>query len=109
MPAWREMNAQALLGLLCLWLASSEWTQLPDAGWSPRSAFQMAVSGDNVIVAGGTDDPSRFFNDAYRMSLSDGNWYPLPFSSPQWPARANFGMSVLTNGSVVITGGQQQD
>lgn len=95
--------------LIWLKLVSAEWTQLPDAGWSPRSAFQMALSGENVIVAGGTNDPSNYYNDAYRMSLTNGLWYPLPFSSKQWPPRANFGMSTLSNGSVVLTGGQQQD
>lgn len=99
----------SLLSLLGLPLVSSTWTQLPDAGWSPRSAFRMVVSGDDVIVAGGTDDPSRFFNDAYRMNLSDGSWYPLPFATPQWGARASFGMSALKNGTIVLTGGQQED
>jgi hypothetical protein len=103
------MQAPLLLLILTLRHASGEWTQLADAGWSPRSGFQMAVSGEDVVVAGGTNDPSTFFNDAYRLSLKDGKWYPLPFSSPQWPPRANFGMSVLHNGTIIMTGGQQQD
>lgn len=99
----------SIVAILLLRRANSEWSQLEDAGWSPRSAFQMEISADSVIVAGGTDDPSRFFNDAYRMTLNDGLWYPLPFGSPQWPTRANFGMSALANGTLILTGGQQQD
>eukprot|EP00931_Biecheleriopsis_adriatica_P092632 TRINITY_DN66423_c0_g1_i1.p1 TRINITY_DN66423_c0_g1~~TRINITY_DN66423_c0_g1_i1.p1 ORF type:complete len:340 (+),score=41.15 TRINITY_DN66423_c0_g1_i1:69-1088(+) len=104
--------AFAALGLALmagLTVAAGNWTQLSGAGWSPRSGFQMAVPGNSVIVAGGTDDPSRFYNDAYRMTLSDGLWSPLPFSSPQWPARASFGMSAYANGTLVLTGGQQED
>lgn len=103
-----------MLPALLLWVVlpasgNSEWTQLPDAGWSPRGGFQMVASKDRVVVAGGTAGPGYDYNDAYQLNLNDGLWYPLPFSSTQYPARSDFGMSVLTNGTIVLTGGQNQD
>lgn len=101
------LMCQSILGLAVSIHASNEWNQFPDAGWSPRSGFQMATVGSDVLVFGGTDDPGRSFNDAYR--LRSGLWYPLPFSSPMWNGRSDFGMSKLANGTLVLTGGQNQD
>jgi len=82
------------------------WTRLQDAGWSPRSGFQMAASNGALIVAGGTSGPSVCFNDAY--VLRGGAWSPLPFSNPSWSPRSDFAMASFSNGTIVLCGGQNE-
>jgi N-acetylneuraminic acid mutarotase len=85
------------------------WTKLTDsAGWAGRYSHTSVVlpDGGDILVMGGYDGISEFFNDIWRSADGGGTWSEVTVTSPDvWTARAGHTSVVLPDGDILVMGG----
>ena len=85
----------------------SRWRRIADgAPWGRRSRHETVVlsNGDIVLVGGYGVTTDELYDDVWRSADGGASWTQV-HSGGVFPARGDFGLAVLTNGTVVMAGG----
>jgi len=84
------------------------WTQVnASAGWAARSYHSsVALPDGSIVLMGGQKDGGLLLNDVWRSVDAGGNWTEVN-ASAGWAARYKHTSVALSNGSIVLMGGQK--
>ena len=86
------------------------WTLMNvSSGWGPRTSHSSVVLPDgSIVLTGGYYGTSSYYNDTWRSTDNGATW-ALMNTSSGWSARYGHSSVVLSDGSIVLTGGFDDD